>query len=47
MEKSKKVKIILGLFYVIVVSSFLYFILSKFTFLEITSLLHYYENMMD
>ena len=37
MEKSKKVKIILGLFYVIVVSSFLYFILSKFTFSEITS----------
>ena len=37
MEKSKKVKIILGLFYLIVVSSFLYFFLSKFTLEEITS----------
>jgi len=37
MEKSKKVKITLGLFYLIVVSSFLYFILSKFTFEELTS----------
>jgi uncharacterized membrane protein YdjX (TVP38/TMEM64 family) len=35
--KSKKVKIILGLFYLIVVSSFLYFFLSKFTLEEITS----------
>ena len=37
MEKSKKVKIILGLFYLIVVSSFLYFFLSKFTLEELTS----------
>ena len=37
MEKSKKVKIILGLFYLLVVSSFLYFFLSKFTFEELTS----------
>ena len=37
MEKSKKVKIILGLFYLIVVSSFLYFFLSRFTLEEITS----------
>ena len=37
MEKSKKVKIILGLFYLIVVSSFLYFFLSKFTLQELTS----------
>ena len=37
MEKSKKVKITLGLFYLIVVSSFLYFFLSKFTFEELTS----------
>jgi uncharacterized membrane protein YdjX (TVP38/TMEM64 family) len=37
MEKSKKVKIILGLFYLIVVSSFLYFFLSKFTIEELTS----------
>ena len=37
MKKSKKVKIILGLFYLMVVSSFLYFFLSKFTFEELTS----------
>ena len=37
MEKSKKVKIILGLFYLLVVSSLLYFFLSKFTFEELTS----------
>ena len=37
MEKSKKIKIILGLFYLIVVSSFLYFFLSKFTLVELTS----------
>ena len=37
MNKSKKVKIILGLFYLLVVSSFLYFFLSKFTLEELTS----------
>ena len=37
MKKSKKVKLTLGLFYLIVVSSFLYFFLSKFTFEELTS----------
>ena len=37
MEKSIKVKITLGLFYLLVVSSFLYFFLSKFTFEELTS----------
>ncbi len=37
MQKSKKVKITLGLFYLIVVSSFLYFFLSKFTLEELTS----------
>ena len=37
MEKSKKVKITLGLFYLLVVSSFLYFFLSKFTLEELTS----------
>ena len=38
MEKSKKVKITLGLFYLLVVSSFLYFFLSKFTLEELTVL---------
>jgi len=37
MEKSKKVKITLGLFYLLVVSCFLYFFLSKFTLEELTS----------
>jgi len=37
MEKSKKVKITLGLFYLLLVSSFIYFFLSKFTFEELTS----------
>ena len=37
MEKTKKVKVILGLFYLLVVLSFLYFFLSKFTLEELTS----------
>jgi uncharacterized membrane protein YdjX (TVP38/TMEM64 family) len=37
MEKSKKVKITLGLFYLLLVSSFIYFLLSKFTLQELTS----------
>ena len=37
MEKSKKVKITLGLFYLLVLSSFLYFFLSNFTLTELTS----------
>ena len=37
MKKSKKVKIILGLFYLLAVSSFLYFFFSKFTLEELTS----------
>ena len=37
MEKSKKVKLFIGLFYIFTVSLILYFFLSKFTFQEITS----------
>jgi uncharacterized membrane protein YdjX (TVP38/TMEM64 family) len=37
MEKSKKIKLFLGLFYLIVVCLFLYFFFSKFTLQEITS----------
>jgi len=37
MEKSKKIKIFLGLFYLTVVFSFLYFFLSKFSIEELTS----------
>ena len=37
MEKSKKLKLFIGLFYIFVVGWFLYFLLSKFSFQEITS----------
>ena len=37
MKKSKKLKITLSLFYLIVLSSFLYFFFSKFTFEDLTS----------
>ena len=37
MEKSKKIKIIVALFYIIVVSSFLYFFFSTFTLKELSS----------
>tara|TARA_B110000467_G_scaffold126794_1_gene119692 strand:+ start:271 stop:990 length:720 start_codon:yes stop_codon:yes gene_type:complete len=37
MEKSKKIKLFIGLFYVSVVSLFLYFFLSKFSLQEMTS----------
>ena len=37
MEKSKKIKLFIGLFYIITVCMFLFFFFSKFTFEEITS----------
>ena len=37
MEKSKKIKLFIGLFYIIAVCMFLFFFFSKFTFEEITS----------
>ena len=37
MEKSKKIKLFIGLFYFCIVSLFLYFVFSEFTFQEITS----------
>ena len=37
MKNSNKIKISLGLFYLVVISSFLYFFLSKFTLEELTS----------
>ena len=37
MGKSKKIKLLLGLFYLLAVSLFLYFLFSKFSFQEITS----------
>ena len=37
MAKSKKIKLFIGLFYILAVSLFLYFIFTKFSFQEITS----------
>jgi uncharacterized membrane protein YdjX (TVP38/TMEM64 family) len=37
MEKSKKIKLFIGLFYVLTVSLFFYFILSKYSFEQLTS----------
>ena len=37
MEKTKKIKIFIGLFYLIIVCLFLYFLFSKFSFQELTS----------
>ena len=37
MEKTKKIKIFIGLFYLLIVGLFLYFFFSKFTLQEITS----------
>ena len=37
MEKAKKIKLIIGLFYLIVISLFLYFFFSKYSIQEITS----------
>ena len=37
MEKSKKIKLFIGLSYIILISLFLYFLFSKFSFEELTS----------
>ena len=37
MTKSKKIKLFIGLFYISIVSLFLYFLFTKFDFQEITS----------
>ena len=37
MEKSKKIKLIIGLFYLIFISLFLFYLFSKFSFQELTS----------
>ena len=37
MEKTKKIKLFIGLFYIILVGSFLYYFFSKFSFQELTS----------
>tara|TARA_B100001121_G_scaffold309110_1_gene334934 strand:- start:49 stop:771 length:723 start_codon:yes stop_codon:yes gene_type:complete len=45
MEKSKKIKLFIGLFYVISVSIFLYYVFSKFTFQQLTSYEFIRENI--
>ena len=37
MEKSKKIKLFIGLFYLIFISLFLFYLFSKFSFQELTS----------
>ncbi len=37
MEKTKKIKLFIGLFYIILVALFLYYLFSKFTFQQLTS----------
>ena len=37
MEKTKKIKLIIGLFYLLIVGLFLYYLFSKFSFQQLTS----------
>ena len=46
MEKTKKIKIFIGLFYLIIVCLFLYFFFSKFSIQEITSYDFIKENRL-
>ncbi len=43
MKKAKKIKLFIGIFYIILVGSFLYYLFSKFTFQQLTS----YEFIKD
>ena len=45
MEKSKKIKLIIGIFYILLVGSFLYYLFSKFSFQELTSYNFIKENI--
>ena len=45
MEKSKKIKLFIGLFYLILVGIFLYFLFSKFSFQQLTSYEFIRENI--
>ena len=46
MEKSKKIKLFIGLFYIILVSIFLYYLFSKFSFQQLTSY-DFIKNTID
>ena len=45
MEKSKKIKLIIGIFYILLVGSFLIYLFSKFSFQELTSYNFIKENI--
>ena len=45
MEKSKKIKLIIGIFYILIVGSFLFYLFSKFSFQELTSYNFIKENI--
>ena len=45
MEKGKKIKLFIGLFYLLLISSFLYYLFSKFTFQQLTSYDFIKENI--
>ena len=45
MEKSKKIKLIIGVFYILLVGSFLFYLFSKFSFQELTSYNFIKENI--
>ena len=46
MEKSKKIKLFVGLFYIILVSIFLYYLFSKYSFQQLTSY-NFIKNNID
>ena len=45
MEKSKKIKLIIGIFYILLVGSFLFYLFSKFSFQELVSYNFVKENI--
>ena len=45
MEKSKKIKLIIGIFYILLVGSFLFYLFSKFSFQELASYNFIKENI--
>ena len=46
MEKSKKIKLFIGIFYIILISLFLYYLFSKFSFKELTSIDFIKQNIL-
>ena len=46
MEKSKKIKLFIGVFYIMLISIFLYYLFSKFSFKELTSIDFIKQNIL-